>query len=298
MLAGTIMTREADTYERHAAPLTGRFTRHVLAAAGGLAGACVVDVACGTGLASREAAARGARAVVGLDLLDWMTERARLRFRERGRDAQDSDERDGAAAGSGKRGATGLHVARMDATRLGMRSEWADVTLCQFGLMFMAEREQAARELHRVTRPAGTVVCAVWSTPDHASQLAAFLDVAGEVVLGRPLAREHAIFGLGGDGALAELLSRAGFTDVRESRPNEIDARGGIEEYWTRMSSTVGFRVEDGPDARVATADRLPESVQREMRDRLAERVASYARPDCTLAFPMQAVIVVARRPT
>ncbi|MDP8921940.1 MAG: methyltransferase domain-containing protein [Chloroflexota bacterium] len=266
------MTREADTYERHAAPLTNLFTGHVLDAAGDLAGTVLIDVACGTGLVARAAARRGARRVLGVDLLDWMAARARQRAVVERLD--------------------NVSFARMDAAHLALRDAVADAALCQFGLMLMDEAEAAARELRRITRPGGKIVCAVWSTPDRAPAFADFLDAAGEVVSGEPLSPTHAIFRLGGDGVLAGLLADAGLIDVEERRIMEVDTRASPEAYWAWMSSTVGFRGGPDEEAPVTTADRLGQRIQQAIRGRTLARADCWRRPDGSLRFPMEAVVV------
>ena len=266
------MTREADTYERHAAPLTDLFTRHVLDAAGSLAGALVIDVACGTGVVARAAARRGAKLVLGADMLDWMAGRARDRVAEEL--------------------LTNVRIARMDAARLALPDAIADVALCQFGLMLMGEADAATREMRRITRPGGTIVCAVWSTPDRAPAFAAFLDAAGEVVNGEPLSPEHPVFRLGGDGALAGLLADAGLVVDEERRILEVDIRVSAETYWTGLASVAGFRAGRGEQATVTTADRLAPAIQAAIRALTLQRVQRFQQRDGSLAFPMEAVIV------
>lgn len=272
------MSSDADPYERYAAPLTDRFTDHVLDLAGDVRGRVVCDVAGGTGLVAREAARRGARRVLGADLLDWMAARARQRNAEASLDA--------------------IRIARMDAMQLGLRDRVADLTLCQFGLMLMAEPERAARELRRVTRPGGIVVVAVWSTPDRAPAFSAFLDAVGEVVLGEPISPGHAVFRLGGEGALAALLAAAGLHAVEERRVVELDVRPSFDAYWDGMSSLVGFRAGPDPDAPVTMANRLDDDTQARIRQGTLERAAAWLRPDGSLAFPMQAVLVRAVVPS
>ena len=272
MLAGTAMTREADTYERHAVPLTDLFTRHVLDAAGDLSGALVLDVACGTGVVTRAAARHGARLILGVDLLDWMVGRAREHVEA---------ERPG-----------NVRIARMDAARLALRDAIADATVCQFGLMLMGEADLAVRELQRITRPGGTVVCAVWSTPDRTPAFAVFLDAVGEVVNGEPLSLEHAIFRLGSEGVLADLLAGAGLVEVEERRITEVDTRASPETYWSGMASVAGFRAGRGEQATVTTADRLNPATQAAIRMLTLERVRGFQQPNGSLAFPMEAVVV------
>jgi ubiquinone/menaquinone biosynthesis C-methylase UbiE len=104
----------------------------------------VLDVACGTGLVTLRAAARvgGAGAVVGTDIAENMVQRARML-------------------------ATQQHIdqatfARMDAENLQVPDSVFDVAMCALGLMYVPAPLQAVREMHRVLRPGGRAVAAVW----------------------------------------------------------------------------------------------------------------------------------------
>ena len=103
------------------------------------AGERVLDVACGTGVITRAAAAQtGATgAVTGVDLSPDMLE---------GRDGDTSG-----------RGADRMAPGR-SAASLPLPDASYHVAFCQMGLMFMAEQGRCPRQLHRVLAPGGRVI--------------------------------------------------------------------------------------------------------------------------------------------
>jgi ubiquinone/menaquinone biosynthesis C-methylase UbiE len=116
----------------------------LLAMAGLAPGESVLDVACGTGLVTL----RAARAVAptgtvrGTDISEEMIATA-----------QEMAHAQGIAS---------CGFERMDAEALAFASGTFDVALCALGLMYTPDPERAVAEMHRVLRPGGRAVCAVW----------------------------------------------------------------------------------------------------------------------------------------
>jgi SAM-dependent methyltransferase len=105
----------------------------------------VVDIACGTGIVARVAAARvGATGVVsGVDLNPGMLSVARS-----------------ATAVSSRSGAP-IQWHEASADKLPFPGESFDIVYCQLGLQFFADRAAALREMHRVLGADGRL--ALWS---------------------------------------------------------------------------------------------------------------------------------------
>lgn len=108
-----------------------------------LAGAELLDVACGTGGVAERAAARGAR-VTGSDFAAGLVETARRRAEERGLE---------------------ILYEVGDAEALPYEDASFDVVASCFGVMFAPDHRAAAAELARVCRPGGRLGLACW-TPD------------------------------------------------------------------------------------------------------------------------------------
>lgn len=140
--SGQIASSAAEVYDEFFVPaLFGAWPPQLVAAAHLDPGMRVVDVACGTGVLTIEAA----RAVspdgtaVGLDLNSGMLAVAR-------RKAPEIDWREGSAEA------------------LPFDSGDFDAAVSQFGLMFFQDRHEAIREMWRVLRPGGRLVIAVWDS--------------------------------------------------------------------------------------------------------------------------------------
>ena len=160
--------------------LIGAFAPIVANAAAIGSGDRVLDVACGTGVLTREVASRtgGGGSVVGLDVNSGMLTVAR----------------EHASAIAWREGA---------AESLPFPDGAFDAVVSQFGLMFFQDRRAAIREMLRVLRPGGRLAIAVWdglaSMPAFAAEVALLQRVAGQ----RAADALRAPFVLGDRGALA-----------------------------------------------------------------------------------------------
>ena len=107
-------------------------------------GDAVLDVACGTGVVSRRAAAAAGPSgrVVALDVSAPMLERAR--------------------AGTSHDGAAPTEFVEGSALDLPLADASFDRVVCQQGLQFFPDKPAALAEFRRVLRPGGTVTVAVW----------------------------------------------------------------------------------------------------------------------------------------
>jgi ubiquinone/menaquinone biosynthesis C-methylase UbiE len=150
-------------------------------------GSRVLDVACGTGVLSREAMRRvgPTGSVTGLDVDPGMLAVA-------ARHAPEIRWREG----------------RAEALPFADRS--FDAVLCQFGLMFFPDRIAALREMHRVAAAGGYIAVAVWDTLDQTPAYAAFVRLLARVVGPRAAEALKAPFVLGDRDELAALITAAG----------------------------------------------------------------------------------------
>jgi len=112
------------------------------------AGERVLDVACGTGLVTLPAARAVGPAgfVLATDISQKMADRVRA---------------EAEAAGYGW-----VESARLDAEDLTWDGEPFDAALCGLGLMYVPDPVAALRELHRLLKPGGRAVSAVWGRRD------------------------------------------------------------------------------------------------------------------------------------
>lgn len=194
----------------------------------------VIDVACGTGIVARLAAARvgASGAVVGVDLAPEMIEVAR--------------QMSAPAAASIE-----WHAA--DAVSLPLPDDSFDVALCQMGLMFVSDKPAALAQMRRVLVDAGRCVV---STPGAIQPPLEVLDGA--------LARQvdpnlggfvRMVFSMHEPAALEHLLDDAGFRDVRvRTTTATLRLPPPAEFLWEYVASTplsafVATASEDARDA-------------------------------------------------
>jgi ubiquinone/menaquinone biosynthesis C-methylase UbiE len=224
----------ADAYERLWRAQLAPAQAALLATARLVPGERVLDVACGTGLVTFDAArAVGPDGhVLGVDLSDRMVDAAESR-------ASQARWRN-------------VSFACMDAEQLTVPDASFDVVLCALGLMYMPDPEKALREMRRVLRPGGRLVSVVWGERSRCGWSAVFEVVDDEV-------RSEVcplFFRLGQDDALARLCARTQFEIVAHRRivvalsyasgEEACDAAfvgGPVALAWSRFGDDVRERV-------------------------------------------------------
>ena len=177
------------------------------------------------------------------------------------------------------------HQGRAEAVPFPDRS--FDAVVCQFGLMFFADRDKAVREMQRVMVPGGRCVVAAWDTIDHAPAFAALvslLDRLAGTTAGDAL---RAPFVLGDRSVLAALFSAAGadFVSIttRQGTARFPSAREFVEAEVKGWLPVMGVTLPQ------ATIDRIVAEAE--------NMLAEYATPDGGLAFTISAHIVSSGKP-
>src|SRR4051794_7527040 len=193
---------------------------HLRAAYGIGRGDEILDIGCGTGLTTREAArATAPGRVVGVDVSERMLERAReLTARERLENV------------SYKLG--DAQVSRFDPERF-------DVVISRFGTMFFSDPAAAFANIASALRPQGRLVSLVWQRRE-LNEWALAIDAAlGNVAELTPPAADP--FSLGDAAATTEVLERAGFEAVRLEDVHEPGLYG--DDIDAALDFVSGFQV-------------------------------------------------------
>jgi len=256
---GQVTRSAADVYDEFFVPaLFASWAAPVALAAEITAGHHVLDVACGTGVLAREAAARvrPGGTVIGLDRNPGMLAVAC-------RTAPAIEWREGLAEA------------------LPFADERFDAVVSQFGLMFFEDRVTALAEMWRVLRPGGRLAVAVWDalerTPGYAAMTALLQQMFGDTVADAL----HAPYVLGDPATLAALARQAGIPAEITTRSNV--ARFPSVEAWVH-TDVKGWTLADLIDDRQyqALQQAAPEALER------------FVQPDGSVAFEAPAHILTA----
>jgi ubiquinone/menaquinone biosynthesis C-methylase UbiE len=158
----------------------------------------LIDIACGTGLVSFPAAEiLGPNGfLLATDISDAMVK---------------------ICTGTAKeRNLTNIQFKRMDAEELDVPNEEYDVALCALGLMYVPDPIKALKEMHRVLKPGGRAVAAVWGQRDHCGWAEIF------EIVDRRVATEVCpmFFNLGNRDVLKRSFEMADFSNVNFEKLN------------------------------------------------------------------------------
>jgi SAM-dependent methyltransferase len=197
-------------------------------------GNTVLDVACGPGTVTRQAALRvgPTGSVTGCDFSPAMLDLARSKI-----SVEDS---------------APIQYVECPAESLSVPSQTFDVVTCQQGLQFFPDRPAALAEMRRVLRPDGQLGIAVWCAIEECPPFAA-LGKALESVLGADIAHAYQAgpWGFGDSDSLARLANDAGFTDVNVRRHElPLIFEGGPEQLLLTLRATsVATTLAELPEA-------------------------------------------------
>lgn len=258
---GQVIASAAEIYDAVFVPALFAQFAPILAEAAGIGpGARVLDVGCGTGVAALAAVGRAGSGgqVTGIDINPAMLAVAR------------------------RKSAT-VRWIEAPAEALPFADESFDAVLCQFALMFLADRTAALREMRRVLRPGGRIALLVWDAVERTPGYRDLVALLGEIV--GPAAAEalRAPFCLGDPAAITAELAAAGLA-ADEMRTVTGTARHPSLDAWID-TEIGGWTLAGTVDA--ATLARLKAAAH--------DRLARYVGPDGAIAFPAPAHLAIVR---
>ena len=255
----------ANAYEALFVPaLFGQWAPKVADAAQVQPGQRVLDVACGTGILTREIAPRigSAGRVVGVDPSPGMVAVA-------------------------KRLAPAIEWREGIAESLPFPDQSFDAVVSQFGLMFFTDRRQALREMLRVLTPGGRLAVAVWDSLDNIPAYASEVALLERTMGRRGADALRAPFVLGTRKDLATLFSEAGMVSA------EITTHRGTAQFPSiRTMVEADLRGWLPVMGVILSEDQIGHILQE-----AEQALSSYATADGRATFHLSAHLVTARKP-
>lgn len=258
-LTGQVSKSAAQIYDDFFVPaLFGAWAGPLCDAADIRPGQTVLDVACGTGCTTREAASRVGPdgRTIGLDRNTDMLSLARKR-------------------------AADIEWVEARAEALPFDDGTFGSVLCQFGLMFFEDKAAALAEMRRVHRPGGRIALTVWDEAGASPGYAAMIALIDEMFGAEAADALRAPFILGNRAKLQELLGSGGLSDARVSTLPGTARFPSIHD-WVRTDvrgwTLADFIDDDGFEALVEAAE---------------ERLARFTTGTGVVEFPAPAHVVV-----
>lgn len=187
-------------YERLFVPsLFEVWTKHLLEGAGVLEGSHVLDVACGTGVLTRDALSRAGASgrVVGADAAPGML----------------------AAA---KEIEPAIDWVLCSAEALDEDDAVFDCVISQFGMMFFDDKQKAADEMFRVLKPGGSLAIAVWQSVEHNPAYADIISLLEQLVGTAAADALRLPYSLGDADRVTAVLEISGFDEITVEAKTEL----------------------------------------------------------------------------
>lgn len=263
---GDEWTENADRYDATDRYLVARFELEVPIAPTDH----VLDIGCGTGKSSRDAARRARNgSVLGVDLSSRMLDEARQRAE--------------------REGLTNVQFLQADAQVHPFEPASRDLVISIFGAMFFNDPDAALANVAHSLRPGGRLAMLSWREFEHNEWLTTiFHTLAAGRELPVPTSGTPGPFGLADRDTVVKLLAEARMTDVELLQVDEPMWLGrDIDEAWAFLSTMGIVR---------GLTEGLDDDVRRRALDRLRDRVAAHTTADGVL-MGSASWLITARRP-
>jgi SAM-dependent methyltransferase len=213
-----------EAYERYIVPAwMGAWTKILLNSACIRPGDQVLDVACGTGIVARQSAplVGSSGKVTGLDA-DHNMLLAAKKFAD-------------------CEGLSSIEWHHGDAASIPLETGKYDVVVCQQGLQFFPDKQQALLEIFRVLISGGRVALSIWRSIDRCPFLAILADIIGSYIWTGHTAAFYSSCSLFNREELRGLLIAAGFHEINIRLEVQMARFPSLEEFIPGYISVFPF---------------------------------------------------------
>jgi len=179
-----------------------------------------------------------------------------------------------------------ISFSTMPAEKLAYPDDTFDHIICRFGVMLFENPLAGLKEMHRVLKPGGTFVIAVWG----AGEKMPTMNWSHEVFKGKVPADDmpplSIVTSLGAPGVVDELLNRAGFTEFSVDRKEFNYDFASFDDYWNLIETS---------DILKRQFDMLPEAEHDNVKSEIAALAGDYI-TGSGLKVPHEYVLVYGKK--
>lgn len=161
-----------------------------------------------------------------------------------------------------KSGITNVEFQASDVSELPFDDNTFDGVSCRMGFMFFPDMLLAAKEIHRVLRPGGRFVTAVWSGAEKNFWVTAIGGTINKNMQLSPTPPEApGMFRCAKSGLMIDIFKQAGFKNISESELTSELKCGTATAYWTMMTEIAAPFVAALNNADDAMKEKIKEEV-------------------------------------
>lgn len=177
-----------------------------------------------------------------------------------------------------------IHYRTEDIQNLSFADNSFDLVICQFGMMFLPDKQRGFNEISRILKPGGKLMCFTWDSTTHNPMFKLLInDLMLPYFEGENTDRFFVPFSLYDQQQLATWLEKAGFSTIKTETIRLNSGQATLEQIETGfyLLHPLGKAVRDKDPAAF-------EVLRKKFRQEIEKRYG------LTVSFPMSALLTIA----